>query len=816
VEPARAREEEAIVQDRARVVIVGGGVMGISLQYGLALEGWTDTVVIEKGELTSGSTWHAAGQCPSFIANYTLARVHAYSNDLYAKLEGMTGEATGWHASGGIRFAMNQMELDHFKRVEGVAALMGFRMQVVGPDEIRRINPFVTTEGVLGGAWTLDDGYVDPSSACNAMSKLSRRLGATISRHNRVLGIERLPSGEFLVRTEMGDITAEHVVNAAGCYADKVSAWLGVSTQFANIKHQYVVTGPVKEFLDRPGEIPVMRDPWASSYYRQEQKSALIGIYEGHDTEEGWGGQTPPWESDHELFEPQLDRILPNLERVMERMPILAEAGIKRVVNGAISHTPDSNPLVGPAPGVRNFWLATGTGIGIAQGPGCGRFLAQQIVHGDAEVNMLGMDPRRYGSFADKAYVQAKAHREYWDMYRLIPPGEERPEGRPAKRSPLFERLAAKGCVFTEGFGWERPKWFSLDGREEEATFRRNNTFPVVAAECTAVRERVGVMELPSFATYGVRGADAEALLNRVYANRMPGLGGIVLAHALSANARFATETTITRLAPDRFFLLSGATAYQRDLDLLRSAILPGEDVEITDRTEDFTTLIVAGPRSRELLAGLTDVDLSTPAFPWLTGREMAVAGIPVKALRVNYVGELGWELHVPMGSALRLYDAIWAAGEPLGIADFGLYAMNSLRLEKAYKGWGVELTNEVTPVEAGTMRFVKLDHAFTGRAALEAAMARGTTTHLVYLEVDALDFDVAGGEPVFAGGEAIGVTTSGGFGHATGRSLAFAYVASGHEAPATVLEVALLGDRRRATVLRAPVWDPANARLRA
>lgn len=804
------------MQSHARVVIIGGGVMGISLQYGLALEGWTDTVLVEKGELTSGSTWHAAGQCPSFIANYTLAKVHAYSNELYAKLEGMTGQATGWHASGGIRFATSEMELDHFKRVEGVAALMGFRMQVVGPDEIRRINPFVTTEGVLAGAWTLDDGYVDPSSACNAMSKLTRGLGATIVRHNRVLGVDRLPGGEFLVRTEQGDITAEHLVNAAGCYADRVSAWLGVSTQFANIKHQYVVTGPVKAFEGRDGEIPVMRDPWASSYYRQEQTSGLIGIYEGQDTEEGWGGETPPWSSDHELFEPQLDRILPNLERVMERMPDFAEAGIKRVVNGAISHTPDSNPLVGPAPGVRNLWLATGTGIGIAQGPGCGRFLAQQMVHGDAEINMLGMDPRRYGGFADKAYARAKAHREYWDMYRLVPPGEERPEGRPAKKSPLYERLAAKGCVFTEGYGWERPKWFSLDGRGEDATFRRNSTFPVVAAECRAVRERVGVMELPSFAVYGVHGAGAEALLHRVYANRMPRVGGIALAHALSENGRFATETTITRLAADRFFLLSGALAHQRDLDLLRGAVRPGEDVAITDRTAEFTTLVVAGPRSRDLLAGLTGVDLSTPAFPWLTGREIEVAGIPVKALRVNYVGELGWELHVPMEHAVAVYDAVWSAGLPLGIADFGLYAMNSLRMEKAYRGWGAELTNEVTPVEADTMRFVKLDHAFTGRAAVEAALARGVATHLAYLEVDASDLDVAGGEPVFADGSVVGVTTSGGYGHHTGRSLGFAYVGSGHEAPGTALEIALLGERRPARVLGEPVWDPANARLRA
>ncbi|HSO29409.1 MAG TPA: FAD-dependent oxidoreductase, partial [Candidatus Sulfomarinibacteraceae bacterium] len=636
------------MRSTARVVIVGGGVMGIALQYHLALEGWTDTILVEKSELTSGSTWHAAGQCPSFIANYTMARIHAHGNALYARLESMTGMPTGWHPTGGIRFATTPEELDHFRRVEGVAANIGFRMQVIGLDEIRRLNPFVTTTGVLAGAWTLDDGYVDPSSACNAMAFAARELGATIVRQNRVTGIERLPNGEFRVATEKGDITCEHVVNAAGCYADRVSAWLGVQTTFANMKHQYLVTEPVPEFLDRDVELPVMRDPFASAYYRQELQAGLIGIYEGRDTQEAWaetGG--PPWDSSNELFGPEWDRIMPNLERVMERMPIFSRVGIRKVVNGAISHTPDSNPLVGPAAGVPNFWLATGTGIGIAQGPGCGKYLAQWMVHGAAEINMLGLDPRRFGAYADKAYASAKAHREYRDMYRLIPPGEERPEGRPAKITPLYETLKAKGCVFTEGFGWERPKWFSLDGREEACSFRRTNVFEVVAAECRAVRERVGIFELPSFAKFEVAGPGAEAFLDRLCANRMPRReGGIVLAHALTEGGRIATEFTVTRLGGDRFYLLSGAVAHDRDLDLLRGSRLDGEAVEVTDVTTDWDVLILAGPRARDALAPLTRADLGSAAFPWLTAREIEVAGIPVRALRINYLGELGWELH--------------------------------------------------------------------------------------------------------------------------------------------------------------------------
>jgi dimethylglycine dehydrogenase len=806
------------VRSQARVVIVGGGVMGISLLYHLALEGWTDAILIEKSELTSGSTWHAAGQCPSFIANYNLAKVHAYSNDLYARLESITGMATGWRASGGIRFATNQLELDHFKRVEGVAANIGFRMQVISPEEIRRINPFVTTEGVLAGAWTLDDGYVDPTSACTAMAFAATELGATIVKFNRVTGIEQLAGGEFRVATEKGDITCQHVVNAAGCYADRVSAWLGVQTTFANMKHQYLVTEPVPEFLDRDTEIPVMRDPYASAYYRQEVKAGLIGIYEASDTREAWtetGG--PSWDASNELFQAEWDPIGPNLERVMERMPILNKVGIKKVINGAISHTPDSNPLVGPAAGVRNFWLATGTGIGIAQGPGCGKYLAQWMVHGSAEINMLGMDPRRFGAFADRAYASVKAHREYQDMYRLIPPGEERPEGRPAKATPLYATLKAKGCEFTEGYGWERPKWFSLDGREEACSFRHNNVFEVVAAECRAVRDRVGVMELPSFATFEVTGSGAEGFLNRLCANRMPRRdGGIVLAHALTDGGRYATELTITRLAADRYFLLSGAVAHQRDLDLLRFSLRDDEAVEITDITEAWSTLIVAGPRSRDLLATITAADLGNTTFPWLTGREIEVAGIPVRAVRVNYVGELGWELHVPMDGVVALYEAVWAAGEPLGIADFGLYAMNSLRMEKAYPGWGVELTNEVTPVEAGMDRFVKLDHEFTGRDAVLAVHEQGAGTHLVYLEVGTADSDVAGGEPVFAAGRAIGVTTSGGYGHATGKGLAFAYVDPGFETAGTALEIELIGERCPATVLAHAAYDPENLRLRA
>ncbi|MEM7334767.1 MAG: FAD-dependent oxidoreductase [Chloroflexota bacterium] len=809
------------MQSQAKVVIVGGGMMGVGLLYHLALEGWTDVVLVEKGELTSGSTWHAAGQCPSFIADYNMAKVHHHSNTLYSQLEEMTGHPTGWHGCGGIRFALTQEELDYFKLVESVSRNIGYRMQVISPEEIRRINPFVKTDGVLAGAWTLDDGHVDPASCCNAMAVAAKNLGATIVKYNRVLGIKQMANGEFEVETEQGNITCEHVVNAGGCYADRISAWLGVKTQFTNMLHQYVVTEPIPEFLDRPDEeIPVMRDPYPSAYYRQEQMSGLIGIYERADTEVAWAdkpGRYQEWTAENELFPANYEPIMPWLERVMERMPIFAEAGILKVVNGAISHTIDSNPLVGPAPGVKNFWLATGSSIGIAQGAGCGKYLAQWMVHGAAEINMVGLDPRRFGDYADQAYTDAKAHREYWDMYDLVLPGEERPEGRPARATSLFEKLQAKGAVHTESFGWERPKWFSLDGREEEYGFRRNNVFEVVREECKAVRERVGVFELPSFSKFMVTGADAGKLLDRVTANRISKKdGGIVLTHGLGRNGRIEAEFTITRLAEDRYYCLSGATAQLRDGDLLNFAIEEGEDVTVKDITLEKSVVIVAGPHARDVLSKLTETDLTNANFRWLTGQEISIAGIDLIALRVNYVGELGWELHVPIDKAVDLYDTIWAAGEAFGIADFGTYAMNSLRLEKAYAGWGVELTNEITPVEAKLDRFVKLDKDFVGKdAVLRAKDGDDVGIAIVYVEVDAGDTDVAGGEAVMLGDEVIGVTTSGGYGHHVGKSLAFAYVNNGHDAPGSTFDIEILGERRQATVLSKPVYDPKNERLR-
>jgi dimethylglycine dehydrogenase len=805
------------MKTNARVVVVGGGMMGASLLYHLALEGCSDTVLIEKGELTSGSTWHAAGQCPSITGSYNLAKIHAYSNDLYPKLEGLTGQYVSWHPCGGLRLANNRAELAWLKFVQGYSKSIGFRMEIVGLDEIKRLNPFLTTDNVLAAAWTQDDGHGDPSGLCNALAKAARDLGATVMRRNRVIDIRLRPSGEWEVVTEQGSIIAEMVVNAAGCYARQVAAMVGADAPITNMQHHYVVTHPIPAFMERNVEIPVMRDSYTSGYFRQEQKSGLMGIYESTGLHEAWAPRGfPEWDSSNELFADDLDRIAPWLERAIERMPIFGDVGIRRVINGAIPHTPDGAPLLGPAAGLKNFWMCCGTSFGIAQGGGCGKYLAQWMLHGDAEINMAEFDPRRFGAFADPKYVRDKVFLDYRLTFTTRSPGEEEMAGRPRKMSPLHDRLRAQGCIHTETFGWERPKWFSLDGRVEDYGYGRNNVFDVVAGEVAAVHERVAVLDLTGFAKFDVSGAAAESFLNRVCANQVPRkTGGVALVHLLSPAGRIQGEMTVSRLADDRFYALSAAAAELRDLDLLTQSAKPGEAVRVENVTEERGVLVLSGPRSRELLQPLTDADLGNDAFPWLRAREIHIAGVPVRALRVSYVGELGWELHPPIDSLPSLYDAIWEAGRRFGIANYGLYAVNSLRMEKAYKAWSSELTNELNMLEADMPRFIRFDKPdFTGRAATLAQAPR--PFKIVYADVAAADTDARGGEPVLIEDRCIGVVTSGAYGHRVKRSLAFACVPPEFAAPGAMFDLLIQGERRAATVLAGAAFDPDNLRMRS
>jgi dimethylglycine dehydrogenase len=736
---------------------------------------------------------------------------------LYPRLEALTGQYVSWHPAGGLRLANDEHELAWLTQVYGYSKSIGFNMEIVGIDEIRRLNPFLTLDRVIAAAHTTDDGHGDPSGLCNALAKGARDLGATVMRHNRVVDIRRRPGGDWEVVTEQGSVVAEIVVNAAGCHARQVAAMVGTDAPITNMQHHYIVTHPIQAFIERGVEIPVMRDSYSSSYFRQEQKSGLIGVYENTGLREAWAPQGhPAWESSNELFPDDLDRIAPWLERAIERMPLFGDAGIRKVINGAIPHTPDGAPLLGPAPGLQNFWMCCGTSFGIAQGGGCGKYLAQWMVHGDAEINMTEFDPRRFGAFADESYTRAKVFLDYRSTYTTRRPNEEEPDGRPRKTSPLYETLRAQGARYGETFGWERPRWFSPDGRDEEYSFRRNNVFDVVAGEVGAVHERVGLLDLSGFAKYDITGPQAEAHLNRICAGRVPRkIGGLALVHLLSPNGRILAEMTLSRLAEDRFYALSAAAAELRDLDLLTQTVQPGDAVQVVNVSERFGVLVLSGPRSRDVLARLTDAPLGNEEFRWLTAREISVAGHAVRALRVSYVGELGWELHAPLDSLPALYDALWDAGQGYGIANYGLYAVNGMRMEKGYKAWGAELTNELNMVEADMPRFFdRTKGDFAGRSATLDQPER--PLRIVYAQVDARDTDARGGEPVFHGTDCIGVVTSGAYGHRVRKSLAFACVPPRFAAPGTGFEILIQGERRAATVLEHPAFDPGNLRMRA
>jgi dimethylglycine dehydrogenase len=801
----------------ARVGIIGGGIIGVGLLYHLALEGWTDVVLFEKGELTSGSTWHAAGQCPHFNGSYSLSKIHHYGTQLYPKLEELTGQAVSWHGCGGIRLALSDEEVDWFHRVHAMSPLIGYEAHVIGPDEIRKQHPFLETFGVKAGFLTVTDGHVAPADVTNAMALGARKLGSIVSRRNRVTHVERLASGEWRITSEKGVVICQHVVNAGGSYADIVGSWTGHLVPIANMLHHYVITEPLQELIDLQKELPVVRDPYSHSYLREETNGVLVGPYETEGARTCFD-EGISWSFENELVAPELDRLVPWLERAAERFPLFAKAGLKSVISGAITHTPDGNFLLGPAPGAPNYWMAAGVSIGVCQGAGAGKYLAEWMVHGAAEINMAEFDPRRFGNWATLDYAKITSINDYQHMYTCMPPGMQHEVGRKLRISTLYDRLAAEGAQFQQVAGWERARWFDKKGEGEAYSYRRSNWWSAVEAECRAVRERVGLMDLSTFSKFDVTGRDAGAFLDRILANAMPKKdGGIVLSHLLTAAGRIESEMTVTRLAADHYYVLSASTAQIHDRDLMKNARLPGEDVMIEDITEDFGTLVLAGPLSRDVLSALTSSDLTNPGFRWLTGKIIDVAGVKTRALRVNYVGELGWELHAPMADLPRLFDALMKVGKQHGIALFGTYAMNSLRIEKAYRGMGSELTNEVTLIEGDMERFAGLSKPdFVGRAATLASKQQGPRISLVYLAVETEDAECLGGEPVYHEGRLVGVTTSGGYGFATGRSYAFAYVEPSLAAAGKHFEIKVIDTLRPAVALAEPAWDPANERLRA
>ena len=800
---------------RARVVVIGGGVGGASTFYHLTEHGWRDVVLLERDELASGSTWHAAGQVTQFGAVQTMVGLKKYSVELYTRLAADPDSPITYRRDdGGIRLGYDQSDLDGYRHFVGMAKGMGVDFEVLGPAEMAAAHPLLDVTGLTCGLWDPVDGDIDPTGLVNGLCRAGVRNGGQVFRHTEVIGLEA-HGDHWLIRTTKGDVECEHFVNAAGYRVHQIGGFYGLESAVSSMEHQYFLTEQLPELKALDRRVPLIRDPGDDFYSRQEHEGLLVGIYEqGCKT---WGRDHIPDDFAGKLEPPDLDRIADNMMRVMERLPVLQTAGIATVVNGPITYSGDGVPLVGKLPGVRNGYAMLGIRAGIGEGGGLGKVLAEIIVDGESEWDTWCLDPRRFTAYADEAYAAAKAVEEYQREFVFHRPDEHRPAGRKAKCTPLYDRLAAKGAEFGAINGWERVLYFRPDDAEFEhiPEFRFSTFHDQVGAEARAVRDLVGIVEISGFTRFDVQGEEAVDWFDHLTAGRMPAVGRTGLAYVSDDQGRFRSEFTVTRLADDRFWLLSAAAAEWHDLDLLNEAD-PPDSVAITNLTETHNALMVAGPRSREVLGAVTDHPLDNTSFPWLSTREITIADTAVRALRVSFTGELGWELHFPTERSIAVYDALVAAGEPLDMVDFGLLAIESMRVEKNYRAWKQDLHTEYTVLEAGLDRFVDLTSDFRGRDAIVAQRNAGDRRRFVALEVSADEAAAHTGDPIWAGDELVGVVTSGAYGHTMNTNIALGYVNPAHAGPGTELAVDVIGIRRRAVVRPEPMFDPSHLRPRA
>ncbi|MCP5157450.1 MAG: FAD-dependent oxidoreductase [Ectothiorhodospiraceae bacterium] len=810
------------MKSHARVVVVGGGVVGVSTLYHLTKKGWSDVVLVEKSELTHGSTWHAAGLLPLFNMSYSVGQIHKYSVDLYKRLEAETGQDVSFHVTGNLRLATNRERMDEYLKYCGTANTIGVPFEVITPKEVKALWPLCNVRGLVGALYHPQDGHIAPADLTQALAIGARRGGAEIYRQTAVLGIERTRSGEWLVRTSGGDVTCEHVVTATGSWARQTAAMVGLDLPVIAVEHQYIVTDAVPELEARhragKPEMAVLRESDASYYLREERQGYILGPYEKGAP--AWAVDGVPADFGQELLAGDLERLMPHVEAASRRVPSFANARVKDIVNGPIPYTPDGSPIIGPAPGLRNFWWNEGHSFGITAAGGSGWQLAEWIVEGEPGIDMNDVHPCRFGAYANKAYTRRKNEEAYEHVFVIHYPDEERPACRPAKTSPIHDKLDRHRAVWGQRFGWERPNWFAPKGvaRRDHWSFRRSRYFEHVGNEHRALRERVGLIDITSFSKFELSGPGAQTMLDRLVANRLPArVGRIALAHALTRKGGVRSEFTITRDGPDRFYLVSSGAAEAHDRELLEANLPTDGSVRLDVVTGRHGVLVLAGPRARDVLASLTDADLSNAAFPWLTARHITVGLAPVRAMRVNFVGDLGWELHHPIEYQHHLFDALMEAGRPHGLALVGMRAMDSLRIEKSYRMWRQDLTPDYTPLESGMERFVRLDKGdFVGRDALLRQRDTGVPNRFVTLACDVDDADAIGNEPLWQGDRAVGRATAGAYGFTVGRSLALGYVRPEAAAIGTRLEIEILGERYPAEIVPESPYDPDNASLRA
>jgi dimethylglycine dehydrogenase len=802
------------VRDRYEVVVIGGGIVGCSVAYHLALRGLTDVAILERSELTAGSSWHAAGGFHAINADTRVAALQQYTISMYPRVEGESGRALGLHMSGGIELAETSERWRWLHAECAWIRAQGNEARLVTPEEAVELVPIVDPKGLYGALFDPEEGNLDPSGATHAYAVAARKRGAEVIEHNRVLGFERTADG-WRVETEQGPVEAAHVVNAGGLWARRVGRMVGVDHPLTPMLHHYLVTEAIPEVAAIGGDMPAVTDLEGFTYLQKEGDGVLLGLYEQNPAH--WKMEGAEWDFGMELFPEDLDRIGPELSIGFDRFPVLNDVGIKRWVNGAFTFTPDGNPLVGPVDGLPGYWAACGVMAGFSQGAGIGLALANWIVDGDSGYDVFGMDVARFGPYAsDDDYLRETTRQFYARRFVMAFPNEELPAARPLKTTPTFERFAAAGAVFTVNWGLEVPLYFAEPGFEETAMLGRSNAEEIVAREVEAVRTAAGAYEIAQYARYEVSGRDAASWLDGLVAGRIPEVGRIRLAPMLNEAGRLMGDLSIARLHDDRFWIVGSYYLQEWHQRWFRSH-MPPTGVALRNITEGWMGFSVSGPVSRSILEALVDDDVSNDAFGFFSVAPMRVGGLDAVVGRIALTGELGYEIVVPTSDHLELYERIRGAGEPLGLRDVGDRAVDSLRLEKAYGVWSAEFRQDLTPGESGLDRLIAWDKdAFVGRDAALRERETGPSKRLVLLEVDAADADASRDEGVWLDGRLVGFVTSGAYGHHVGMSLALAYVdvdvLSGDPSG---LVVAVLGEDRPARVLPEPPYDPTGVRPR-
>ncbi|MEL6451341.1 MAG: FAD-dependent oxidoreductase [Pseudomonadota bacterium] len=801
------------MQTTTRVAVIGGGVVGASVLYHLTKLGWSDVMLLERSELTSGSTWHAAGGFHTLNGDTNMAALQGYTIKLYKELEELTGLSCGLHHVGGVTLADNQDRFDMLLAERAKHRFMGLETEIVGPEEIRQIAPITNTDGILGALYDPLDGHLDPSGTTHAYARAARMGGATIHTHTMVQETNQRPDGTWDVVTDKGTIHAEHVVNAGGLWAREVAAMAGVYLPLHPMEHQYIVTDEIAQIYERDAEHPHVMDPAGESYLRQEGRGLCIGFYE--QRARPWAVDGTPWGFGHELLPDDFDKIEDSIAFAYQRFPVLETAGIKSVIHGPFTFAPDGNPLVGPVPGLRNYWSACGVMAGFSQGGGVGLMLAQWMIHGAPERDVMAMDVARFPTWITQDYTRPKVIENYQKRFSVAYPNEELPAARNWRRTPMFDVFDSMGAVWGAQYGLEVPNYFAAPGeaRFETPSFRRSNAFAATAREVAAVRGGVGINELHNFGKYLVTGPQARAWLDRIMAGRVPAPGRLSLTPMLSEAGKLIGDFTISCLGQDRFQLTASYGAQAYHMRWFDAHAMDGVQVDnISDARNGFQ---LAGPRARDVLAACTRADVA--AMKFMDVAEITVGMAPCIVQRVSYTGDLGYEIYTQPMYQRHLWDVLWAAGQDHGIAPFGMRAMMSLRLDKFFGSWMSEFSPDYTAAETGLDRFIswKKNTPFIGRPAAEAERAAGPARRLCPFVVDADDADVQGYEPIWLDGAVVGFCTSGGYSHHAQCSVAQGFVPSDRIADGLQVEIEILGHMRPATLVTTPLFDADGTRMR-